>query len=890
MSNYWGYASDGEVEDYTVSIHEAYDWGDAPDPTFPTLAASNGARHKIVPGFYLGYGVDPDVDGQPQTGSVGDDWDGNDDEDGWLLGSQGYWFPGQQVTINILASAAGMLDAWLDFALDGSWAEPEDQIFTSEPLVAGVNQVSFTIDPSAKKGVAKLRLRFSSQGGLSYNGPADDGEVEDHEAGLGNADFGDAPDGPYPTLMANNGAFSLIHANIYLGYIVDGEMDGQPDADALGDDNDGSNDDDGVIFLPILVGQECDVEVTAPNGGYLHAWIDFNGNGSWEDAGEKIFDDVNLSGGMTLLPYDVPATAVEGITYARFHLMYMSIPGHPPGGEGSMGEIEDYKVEIQPSSQSTVNDSLILVELYNSTDGPNWTANTNWLTGPLATWYGVTLAQIPVNVWRVTDLQLYSNNLVGTLPSSLGNLNELDSLLLYANDLSGPIPPELGNLANLTHLDLSSNQLTGPIPVELGNLSNLNVLGLYNNQLDGSIPVELGQLSLLTRLWLAENDLTGPVPSWLGTQLTQLEALYLYDNQLTGPIPPELGNLANLRELSLRINMLDGSIPVELGNLSQLEWLNIRNNQLTGQIPQQLGNLSNLQLFRCDNNQLNGQIPNQLGNMSSITTFRCDYNQLSGAIPGSIQNLTTLVNMRLNDNQFTDLPDLSPLVNLMNLTAENNQFTFEDIEPNVGVPSNSFTYSPQADVGTVQDETINAGDNLTLTVTVGGTSNHYQWMKDNVDIPGAVSSSYDIVSAQASDAGIYVCKITNAIATALTLTSKPITVTVSGTGIEEKAATLPETMALYQNYPNPFNPSTTIDYQMPHTAEVTLTIYDVNGHLVRQLVRGVIPAGYHSAPWDGTDDTGKAVASGMYFYRINIKTIGAKQSSYVAVKRLILMK
>ena len=84
---------------------------------------------------------------------------------------------------------------------------------------------------------------------------------------------------------------------------------------------------------------------------------------------------------------------------------------------------------------------------------------------------------------------------------------------------------------------------------------------------------------------------------------------------------------------------------------------------------------------------------------------------------------------------------------------------------------------------------------------------------------------------------------------------------------------IPTETAILPNYPNPFNPETWIPYQLTEPAEVTLTIYAVDGHVVRQLVLGHQPAGmYHSksraAYWDGRNEQGESVASGVYFYTL----------------------
>src|SRR4051794_39036605 len=87
-------------------------------------------------------------------------------------------------------------------------------------------------------------------------------------------------------------------------------------------------------------------------------------------------------------------------------------------------------------AQVDVNDSLALVDLYNSTNGPGWYVHTNWLTEkPVNTWYGV-----EVTGTRVTIINLAGNRLINTIPSSIGNLIQLQYLELYSNQLSSSIP------------------------------------------------------------------------------------------------------------------------------------------------------------------------------------------------------------------------------------------------------------------------------------------------------------------------------------------------------------------------------------------------------------------------------------------------------------------
>ena len=187
-------------------------------------------------------------------------------------------------------------------------------------------------------------------------------------------------------------------------------------------------------------------------------------------------------------------------------------------------------------------DRAALVALYNATDGPNWANSTNWLSDrPIGEWYGVNVDY----QGHVTGLDLWENQLTGTIPTQLGSLSNLEGLDLGGNQLTGTIPTQLGNLSNLRWLGLWENQLTGTIPTQLGNLSNLGGMDLGGNQLTGQIPSELGRLSNLQGLHLWGNQLSGPVPTWLGS-LSDLQELYLSGNQLIGQIPSELGSLSDL--------------------------------------------------------------------------------------------------------------------------------------------------------------------------------------------------------------------------------------------------------------------------------------------------------------------------------------------------------
>ena len=159
-------------------ISQFKDWGDAPDAPYPTLAASGGAFHEIVPGFFLGAKVDSEPDGFASPDALGDDLtDRSDDEDGvFFLDPLSV---GAAADIEVIASAPGLLDAWIDFDASGSW-DPGEQIAVSTPLIAGSNIITVAVPSEVDLATTFARFRLSSTGGLSPDGRAIDGEVEDY--------------------------------------------------------------------------------------------------------------------------------------------------------------------------------------------------------------------------------------------------------------------------------------------------------------------------------------------------------------------------------------------------------------------------------------------------------------------------------------------------------------------------------------------------------------------------------------------------------------------------------------------------------------------------------------------------------------------------------------
>ncbi len=328
-------------------------------------------------------------------------------------------------------------------------------------------------------------------------------------------------------------------------------------------------------------------------------------------------------------------------------------------------------------SQVAIQDSLALVDFYDSTGGVNWTNHINWQTSaPVNSWFGITVTAGRVVGIDLTKNPISGNNLIGTIPASIGKLDGLLFLRLGNNKLTGAIPTTLFNLTNLKELSLNNNQLTQTIPYSFGSLTNLTKLSLAGNQLVGSIPNSISNLTKLSYLDLGFNQLTDSIPPSLGG-LTNLSYLDLFGNHLTGSIPVSIGTLTNLTYLALGDNQISGSIPTSFGNLTNLLELDLGGNQLSGSIPVSLGNLTNLYRLNLGYNQLSGSIPTSIGNLTNLNFLYLNDNALSDSLPASLVNLSKLSELNIRDNQISGSipPFFSTFSRLYNLFLNNNQLS-----------------------------------------------------------------------------------------------------------------------------------------------------------------------------------------------------------------------
>ncbi len=454
---------------------------------------------------------------------------------------------------------------------------------------------------------------------------------------------------------------------------------------------------------------------------------------------------------------------------------------------------------------------------------------------------------------QLTELNLYDNSIsdISAL-SGLTSLTNLDLGYTHISDKSA-----LSGLTSLTYLGLAGNSISDLSA--LSGLTNLIKLDLWSNSI--SDISTLSGLTSLTTLYLVGNSISD-ISALSG--LTNLTSLHLAYNSIS-----DISALSGLTSLTLlRLDYNSISDVSALLGLTSLTELLLNHNSISD--ISAVSGLTNLTLLRLNNNFIS-DVSALLG-LTSLTKLYLSGNSISDI--SAVSGLTNLTTLYLEWNSISDISALSKLTSLSVLYLHNNSIS--DISALSKLTSLTWL---NLEWNSISD--ISALSKLTSLTTL--------WL-DNNSISD-VSALEDLTSLttllisgnQITDYGPLrrlQAKTTQEISIDIDITQNP------SNAPSAQASTVKT--ALLPNYPNPFNPETWIPYQLAKPENVTLTIYDVRGVVIRQLALGHKPVGvYYSrsraAHWDGKNNLGEQVAAGVYFVKFSA-------GDYTATRKMLILK
>ena len=592
-------------------------------------------------------------------------------------------------------------------------------------------------------------------------------------------------------------------------------------------------------------------------------------------------------------------------------------------------------------SSTYCQDSLRLVNLYNSTDGQNWINNANWLTNlSVSEWYGVTVInsyvtaiELPRNrlsgtlsdeIGQFTKLEILNlsdNSLVGNLPDSLNNLmglktldlshnqfngnitntfsslNRLKILDISDNDISGKIPNNLGKLNELEILNLSDNNFRNKIPINLFRLQNLIELNLKNNALTGFIPRQIGNCKNLQILDLSRNKLTGEIPKEIGKLLKLSQRLALDHNNLFGSIPKEISLLSQLQHIWLNNNNFSGILPFEIGKMKSLRSIFIYHNNFVGPIPKTVANLRELEIFYGQNNSFGSSVPQEFWFLPKLKMLRLENNQLTGIIPGNLGILRSIQSIDLSNNRFNSISDSITFPNsLLSLNISNNNLFCENNIANTDSNSYSFSVEYINKIIGLDNQTCNDSTEISFLIdkdkidfeyikTDSTTEQEIRIINNNSEASNLRLHHFDNYNFYISDSLI---TINPNDTTYISITYSPIDVDVHydvliledvdtktsqfisifGEGVEsliqERDSSIPWKFKLHPVIIETESDTINILYDVPETSNIIITIFNLGGRPIKNIVNETVEAGFHSFIWDRLDDSGINLERGEY--------------------------
>jgi len=925
------YGKDKTTKENIVTVNNCqYDFGDAPR-SYGTLKSEGGAYHQIDPKMYLGQGVDAEDDGQPDDEAMGDDNNGSDDEDGVEFLKP--LIAGEMSQVAVVASQSGMLKAWIDFDQNGAFDGSE--LIIDSQVATGSNNFTFDIPVDAKEGKTFGRFRYGAESMKGpTGGPIFGGEVNDFYLDIeipNELDFGDAPDGSlaylgrwiefsdddvighFPTCGYRVGINHGTVGKRYFGDSVDYETEGNG-GDCSGSDGDELNALDGdagiretkiyhIAQREAAAGSRptwyvesagvwqcsydnfntCEIaewgrqldlayHVDDESGAYVNVLIDWNFNGGWNDGHGR---DIRC------LDPDPPVLTE-----------YVLRDFYVPQGHGMLSRLTapDFRIGRQPGyvwMRCTITDVPINDE--------NWTGDGVFADGETEDYliYIADPAESNYRDWgdAPDGVTAYPGDtaVTGAFPTcgadGVRHGNESGQTWMYfgPQDCRPSIEPggNRGYCASAYNLDednglrlTDSYTLEGPPGEERVALEDSSIRrGHKSIGYSGSLARWRTSLDMYWTNNMPEDAYVNVLIDW--NRNGRWEP---YDEQILTNFPVPTGSATGLfspdreRPPNFHIDPNPGYVWARFTITPDpvpIPW-NGSGSFTDGETEDYLLKIDR-RMFALDF----GDAPWE------YHTLAVD----SGAVH-RIRSSFSLGDLITEDDEGwpgekADGDTGDDGVYWASPIKPGNEAEFKFLASTAGVLNGWIDFDRDSSWGepgdhVIQDVQLVKGSQMILIpipnhAKIGTTFARFRFS----DVGGLLPYGPDILGEQVDSTLIPIGEV------------EDYMIRIGEMTTVAAEQTKPRDFCLYQNYPNPFNPTTTIAYDLPQDAFVELSILDLLGRDIRRLVRQKQVAGRRSVLWDGRDERGAPAASGVYFYRIKIKS---GQRTITDMDKMILMK
>lgn len=397
-------------------------------------------------------------------------------------------------------------------------------------------------------------------------------------------------------------------------------------------------------------------------------------------------------------------------------------------------------------------------------------------------------------------------------------------------------------------------------------LSNLDSLAIFNETFDSLKTGDFEWLDNIEELSIEDNQITSTTfYDGIFDNMSKLRELWLFGNGLTALREDVFANNINLTDISLADNALTDLESGTFSTLTKLDGLGLHNNEMVYFSPTVFNGLSNLTYLRLSGNNIGTFGLGTFKDLAKLTSLYIENNNITTLPTGIFEGLESLIRLNLTGNPGSPFSVPVKLVrdsdNHLKYSATCDYYAPFELKLAISIQNGHAV-----DEGTTTITsyvTINAGEKTSNVIEVVPDANSQGDVTIDMTLPSLPSLHRGYALQKVNDYSL-----------------------VQSVGRAPIA--LPKATQAFANYPNPFNPETWIPYQLATDSSVILTIYNINGIVVRQIKIGTQSAGYYNTKsksiyWDGQNNSGESVASGIYLYRIDI-------DSKSFTKKMILLK